>query len=467
MYVRVLSSFLGMLLLASFHVSAKVVLPSVFSDNMVLQQQDQVAVWGKAAAYKTVRIITSWNNKKYTVTSDLQGNWKAKIATPEAGGPYTITFNDGDKLTLQNVLVGEVWVCSGQSNMDMPVKGFGNQPVLHSNEILFDADNSNIRLIRYEDALSRTPAFDCRSTSWQVSDATSAREFSAVGYQFAQLLQRKLKVPVGMIMASRGGTKIEAWMSENSLRSFPGIKIPAVGDTARMIKNDPAVLFNGMIHPFLGYGIKGVIWYQGEANRTNAKIYDQLMVSMVKEWRSLWQRGNFPFYYVQIAPFRYKDTMASLVREAQLKASTQIPNSGMVVTLDIGAEHSIHPADKTTVGKRLAYWAMANTYGMNGLACKSPVYQSMKINKETATITFANVENGLTSFGKTLSAFEIAGEDKVFYPAVARIIRKGVVVQSTQVKQPVAVRYAFKDWVEGDLFNTEGLPAAPFRTDNW
>lgn len=467
MYVRILGSCFLMLLLASFHVSAKVVLPSVFSDNMVLQQKDEVNVWGKAAANNTISIITSWNNKKYTVISDQQGNWKTKIVTPAAGGPYTITFNDGDKLTLQNVMIGEVWVCSGQSNMDMPVLGFGNQPVLHSNEILFDADNSNIRLIRYEDALSRTPAFDCRSTTWEVSDAKSAGKFSAVGYQFAQLLQRKLKVPVGMIMSSRGGTKIEAWMSENSLKDFPDIRIPAVDDTAKMGKNDPAVLFNAMVHPFLGYGIKGVIWYQGEANRANAKIYDQLMVSMVREWRNLWHRGDFPFYYVQIAPFKYKDTLAPLVREAQLKASTQIPNCGMVVTMDVGAEHSIHPPDKTTVSRRLAYWAMAKTYGMDGLACAGPVYQSVKINKETASITFTNVENGLTSFGKTLSAFEVAGEDKVFYPAAARIIRKGVVVHSAQVKQPVAVRYAFKDWAAGDLYNTEGLPAAPFRTDDW
>jgi sialate O-acetylesterase len=469
MYVRTFISLLLMLLLASVDVSAKVVLPSVFSDNMVLQQKEQVNIWGKAAVNKTVSIITSWNNKKYSVSADKQGNWKVKIATPFAGGPYTITFNDGESLTLRNVLIGEVWVCSGQSNMEMPVKGFGNQPILNSNEILFDADNSHIRLIRYERALSRTKEFDCKSTSWEVSDAQSAKEFSAVGYQFAQMLQRKLKVPVGMIMSTWGGTKIEAWMTENSLKPFPGIRIPAVLDTAKLVKNDPAVLFNAMIHPFLGYGIKGVIWYQGEQNRTNPEIYDRLMVSMVQEWRSLWHRGDFPFYYVQIAPFRYKDKLgpANLLREAQLKASTQIPNSGMVVSMDAGEENFIHPADKTSISKRLAYWAMANTYGMKGLPYASPVYKSMQVDKDVATISFANAENGLSSFGKTLAAFEIAGADKVFYPASAKITGKGVVVQSDQVKNPVAVRYAFSDWVIGDLFNTEGLPVSPFRTDNW
>jgi sialate O-acetylesterase len=469
MNAKVFVSFSLMLLLVSVHVSAKVVLPSIFSDHMVLQQKDQVDIWGKSTSRRTISIITSWNNKKYSVNADQQGNWKVKISTPAAGGPYTVTFNDGDVLTLRDVLIGEVWVCSGQSNMEMPIKGFGNQPILNSNEILFNADNSNIRLIRYERALSRTPEFDCKSTSWEVSNVRSAKEFSAVGYQYAQMLQRKLNVPVGMIMSTWGGTKIEAWMSENSLKSFPGIRIPAVNDTVKIIKNDPAVLFNAMVHPFLGYGIKGVIWYQGEQNRSNPEIYDQLMVSMVREWRDLWDRGEFPFYYVQIAPFAYKDTIgsANLLREAQLKASSQISNSGMVVTMDVGAEQFIHPADKTTISKRLAYWAMANTYGMKGLPYASPVYQSMQVDKDLVTISFANAENGLSSFGKPLTAFEIAGVDKVFYPATARITGKGVVVQSSQVKNPVAVRYAFSDWATGNLFNTEGLPASPFRTDNW
>ena len=447
---------------------ARVILPSIFSDNMVLQQKDEVPLWGKAAPRKAISIITSWNNKKYTVVSDSEGAWRIKVTTPTAGGPYTIIFSDGEKLTLQNILIGEVWICSGQSNMEMPVKGFGNQPILGSSDILFDADNSQIRLIRFERAMSRTPQADGHSTSWQVSDAESAREFSAVGYQFAQMLQRKLKVPVGMIMSTWGGTKIEAWMSESSLKAFPDISIPALNDTARIIKNDPTVLFNAMIHPFLGYGVKGVLWYQGEQNRSNPQLYDRLMVAMVNEWRGRWNR-DFPFYYVQIAPFKYKDTIgpANLLREAQLKASTLIPNAGMVVTMDVGAEHFIHPPDKTTIARRLAYWAMANTYGMKGLPFASPVFKSMTIDNGAAIISFHYAENGLTSFGKALSAFEIAGEDKVFYPATARITGRGVVVQSDGVKKPVAVRYAFKDWVEGDLFNTEGLPASPFRTDHW
>lgn len=464
----ILSCFTLLLVLATNIAFGRVVLPSIFSDNMVLQQRDSVLIWGKAALNKTVVITNSWNGKVYRVRANGHGHWKTRISTPKAGGPYTISFDDGEKLVLKNILIGEVWICSGQSNMEMPLKGFGNQPILNSNDILFEADNQNIRLIRYERGLSRSPEYEGKSTSWEVSSAQSAREFSAVGYQYAQLLQRKLSVPVGMIMSTWGGTKIEAWMNAQSLESFSDIKIPGIADTAKIGKNDPTVLFNAMINPFLGYGIRGVIWYQGEQNRGNPQVYDKLMIAMVNEWRSLWKK-DFPFYYVQIAPFRYKDTIgpANLLREAQLKASTQIPNSGMVVTMDVGAENFIHPPDKTTISKRLAWMAMAKTYGMKGIACESPVYNSMTVDKDMAKISFDHADNGFTSFGKNISGFEIAGEDRKFYPANARISGKLVIVKSEQVKNPVAVRYAFGDWVEGTLFNTEGLPASPFRTDNW
>ncbi|MBD1424168.1 sialate O-acetylesterase [Sphingobacterium arenae] len=447
---------------------AKISLPSIFSDNMVLQQNSNVSIWGKAKAHVNVIVHTSWNNQKYTTRSDANGSWKLSVVSIKAGGPYQIKISDGEEMILDNVLLGEVWLCSGQSNMEMPVKGFRNQPTLHSADILLDADNPQIRLIRYDKTLSRTPQYDAKSTSWQISDAQSAKEFSAVGYQFAQELQRKLNVPIGMIMSTWGGTKIEAWMPEKALKSFPDIKIPDIADTAKITKNDPSVLYNAMVNPFLGYGIKGVLWYQGEANRSNYKQYDELMETMVKSWRKAWDIGEWPFYYVQIAPFKYDSTDESaFLREAQWKASTQIPNAGMVVSIDVGAENFIHPPDKTTISKRLVYWAMGNTYGMKGLAFATPVYKSHKINKDAVTISFSHAENGLTSFGKNLSAFEIAGEDKVFHPAKAKITGAGVVVQSENVKMPVAVRYAFKDWVVGDLFNNEGLPVSSFRTDNW
>jgi sialate O-acetylesterase len=243
-------------------------------------------------------------------------------------------------------------------------------------------------------------------------------------------------------------------------------------DTAKVInKNDPTVLFNAMINPFVGYGIKGVIWYQGEQNRINYQQYDRLLAAMVKEWRKVWQMGDWPFYYVQIAPYTYtlkdKQGLAAYLREAQQKALAEIPNSGMAVTMDVGSEKVIHPPDKLPVSKRLAYWALANTYGKKGLNYHSPVYKSIKITGSTAYVNFDYTPNGLTSFGKDLLAFEIAGDDGEYYPAKAKITGNGITVQCEKVKNPVAVRYGFKDWIVGDLYNTEGLPVTPFRTDNW
>ncbi|MXV51929.1 sialate O-acetylesterase [Pedobacter sp. HMF7647] len=466
-----MKNYQGLLLLILFalNAKAKILLPSIFSDNMVMQQNSKVAIWGKAKANAAVTMTTSWNNKKYITRSDAKGEWKLSVISTKAGGPYSIIINDGNPLVLKNILLGEVWLCSGQSNMGMPVKGYPNQPVLNSTDILLDCDNPQIRIIRYETSMSKTPQYDCTSTSWQLPNPTNVSEFSAVGYQFAQILQRKLKIPVGVIMSAVGGTRIEAWMSENSLQSFPEVKIPGLSDTSNITKNTPTVLFNAMIKPFSGYTLKGIIWYQGEANRDNPQIYDKLMGAMVSEWRQLWNSGKLPFYYVQIAPFTYKDRVgsASLLREAQAKASLQIPNSGMVVSMDVGEENSIHPRDKTTISKRLANWALANDYGMNGLPFASPVYKSHTINKNGIVISFDNAPNGLTSLNKAINAFEIAGSDKVFYPATAKVTGKGVLVQNDLVEEPVAVRYGFKDWVVGDLFNTEGLPVAPFRTDNW
>ena len=450
-------------------VRAEVLLPAVIADSMVLQQKAAVALWGTANSHSRITVIPSWSNKPYTTVSGADGSWRVLVVTPVAGGPYTITFDDGKKKVLKDILIGEVWICSGQSNMEMPVKGFINQPVLHSGEILMDSRNPQIRLFRLERALSRKPENNCKATTWEEAGPTSVKEFSAVGYQYAKILQEKLKVPVGMIMTTWGGTVIEAWMNKHSLESFPDIKVLAEADTPKINKNEPAVLFNAMINPLVGYGIKGVIWYQGEQNRVNPQIYDRLMAGLVKEWREIWKSGDWPFYYVQIASYGYNDKLgpAAPLREAQQKALSQIPHSGMVVSIDAGEEKSIHPANKTVISQRLAYWALANTYGWEGLPYASPVYRSMKVSKDTVTIGLDNAPNGLSSFGKPIDAFELAGEDKRFFPARARIVSKGVALLSDSVKAPVAVRYAYKDWVKGDLYNTEGLPVAPFRTDSW
>lgn len=455
--MKLIKICLILILFVNAAVSAKVILPPVIDDNMVLQRSTVVPLWGKAKPGTKITIKTSWNNKSYLITAQGDSSWRIGVSTPVAGGPYTVTFNDGDLLTLENILIGEVWVCSGQSNMSMPVKGFKNQPIEGSDELLSHAENSKIRLMQIQRQFSAKPEFDAKVSAWTAANRESVSEFSAVGYIYAKLLQEKLKVPVGVIMTAWGGTKIEAWMKEFLLAG-----------KAKINHNSPTVLYNAMINPIVGYGIKGVIWYQGEANRSNYHQYDQLMEAMVKGWRKAWNIGEWPFYYVQIAPFKYDGTNTSAyLREAQLKASTLIPHCGMVVSLDVGKEAFIHAPDKTTIAQRLASWALAKNYGMHKLAYTSPVYKSIFIQGDSVEIYFDNMGGGLSSLGKDLTDFEIAGADKKFYPASAKITKAGVVVQSENVKTPVAVRYAFKDWVTGSLYSVEGLPVSSFRTDNW
>lgn len=350
--------------------------------------------------------------------------------------------------------------------MEMPVKGFKNQPILDADDMLLEADDTTIRLFRLERAFTKTPQTDVKA-KWETSSAQSVKEFSAVGYNFAKILRQRLKVPIGIIQTTWGGTPIEAWMNEHSLKQVEGVKYPAAD--AKMTRNDPSVLFNAMIAPFIGYEMKGVLWYQGEANRSQPQIYAKLMQAMVNEWRALWNKGNWPFYYVQIAPYQYPNVkeLVPYLREAQDKAQALIPNSGMVVSMDAGDQRTIHPANKMIISKRLAYWALAKTYGREGIVCQGPAYKSMTIVTDTVKVVFDNATNGLTTYGKELVNFELAGPDKVFYPAQGKITNNGISLFSTQVKGPVAVRYAFKDWLVGELFNTDGLPAAPFRSDDW
>ncbi|WP_343702175.1 sialate O-acetylesterase [Chitinophaga sp.] len=463
-----IKSCIGLFLLMNMAASAKVILPSVIDHNMVLQQKTDAALWGKARPAAKIKITTSWNGKSYTVQAGSDSLWRVSVSTPAAGGPFNITFDDGEKLVLKNILIGEVWVCSGQSNMSMPIKGFRNQPIEGSNDVLINAKNPKIRLFQVNRQLSDKAQFDANVRRWEEADVESVNEMSAVGYLFARIIQERLDVPVGIIHTSWGGTRIEAWMSASSLQQFPSVKVPAPGDGTKLNQNSPTVLYNAMINPIAGFSIKGALWYQGEANRKNAQPYAQQMLSMVSDWRKHWNCGEWPFYYVQIAPYKYdNDNHSPYLREAQLQALKIIPNSAMAVTADIGKEQSIHPPDKMTVAKRLAYCALARDYGISGLPYQGPVYKSMKVNKDTIDLTFDNAQNGLYAGGKELTLFEVAGEDKVFHPATAQITGAGIRVRSEQVKNPVAVRYAFKDWFTGELFNTEGLPASSFRTDNW
>ncbi|GEP94594.1 sialate O-acetylesterase [Chitinophaga cymbidii] len=450
--------------------AGQVALPSLFADNMILQQRSSPAIWGKAAAGATVKVVPSWNKKTYTAVAAKDSTWKLFMDTPAAGGPYTIAISSGkQQRVLKNILLGEVWLCSGQSNMEMPVRGATNQPVLHANDILMDGDDPEIRLFKVERTASSTSQYDCNGT-WHESSGQVLRYFSAAGYLYARLLHNKLKVPVGMIAAYWGGTKIQPWMPHESLEAF-GIPVPDTASGPNGPRRSAAWLYQGMIAPLAGFGIRGFLWYQGEANINEPALYRELLPAMVKGWRQQWKDSSLAFYYVQLAPYAYngEDSLSSAyLREAQLQSLRSITNSGMAVTLDVGERTCIHPADKYTVAKRLAWLALNKTYGFKGVSCDGPVYASHTVKDGKMLLLFKNAENGITSYYKPVTSFEIAGADKKFYPAQALITKeKGITVWSDKVKEPVAVRYGFRNWVQGELYSNEGLPLSSFRTDNW
>ena len=445
---------------------AQIQLPSFFGDKMVLQQNENAPIWGMDKPNVTIAVSGSWG-KDATTQSDENGKWKLNIQTPSAGGPYSVTIEGSDKRTLSNVLIGEVWLCSGQSNMEMPVKGFSNQPINDSNETILNSKNDQIHLFTVKRNASLSPLDDVEG-QWSSADPTSVKDFSATAYFFGKKLQSVLNVPIGLIHTSWGGSTAEAWMDEETLSEFKSIKIPTEIPESR-INQTATLLYNAMIHPLIGYSIKGAIWYQGESNASRAEEYKTLFPTMIESWRSQWETGSFPFYYVQIAPFGYNGLNSAFLRESQLHTMLNLENTGMAVTIDIGDCNYIHPREKEKVGNRLAYWALSKDYAVDGVAFSGPVYKQISKNEAgKITLQFDYADAGLSGFGGKLDGFEVAGEDQVFHIAEARINgNRTLTVWSDQEKAPVSVRYAFKNCSQGSLFNTQGLPASSFRTDKW
>ena len=463
-------------------VTAKVKLPHVLASNMVMQQDSNVKLWGKAKPNAKLSVKTSWDNKTYKTTVANDSTWLVTVKTPKADNkPYQIVFNDGEKTQLDNILIGEVWFCSGQSNMEMPMRGFDRQPLRGTNAIIakqkpttpirmFITDSKKGSWFRQ---FSKTPQADCYG-EWLDNRPENVSVTSATAYFFAQYLQDVLDVPVGLIVSTLGGAKVEPWMSREAISQFKDIKLDILNnDKKPNIWQDPCVLYNAKIAPFLNYNIKGFLWYQGESNRNNADQYRYLMEAFVKDLRGKWGLGELPFYFVQIAPYRYGNpdaTDAAKLREVQALNAKEIPNSGMVCTLDIGAPNFIHPVDKETVGTRLALLALGQTYGRKGFGYLTPTYKSME--KKDGKI-YINMDNapygGVCPMWTSLKGFEITGEDKVFHPAFAEVEEKTcrLAVSSKDVPNPVAVRYCYHNYAEASVFNLYGLPLAPFRTDNW
>ena len=455
-------------------------LPKIFSDHMVLQQRSAMKIWGQAEPGQ--KLVVSFVGKQVPVQANALGDWSTKIQTPSAGGPFQleIAAESGEpKVVFTDVMVGEVWICSGQSNMEWPMTRVLNPET----EIEQARNYPNLRLFTVAHSPSPQPLNEFTNvTPWSVCTPETVKSFSGVAYFFGRELSKELgNIPIGLINSSWGGTRCEAWTSRSSL--------DVVDELAPLLRywdeNDdttsqqrPANLFNGMIAPMTKFGIRGAIWYQGESNNGRGHQYATLFPTMIEDWRAAFGIGDFPFYFVQLAPYRYKNQPASALAEvwdAQLKTLKSVNNTGMVVTTDIGDVADIHPTNKQAVGRRLALVALAGVYQdqlpnvKQDLIYSGPIYESMSTNQDQIRLTFDHVGEGLRKRfeDEELGDFTICGEDRNFVPANATIEGDVVIVSSPEIKQPIAVRFGWSDTAEPNLVNSAGLPASPFRTDDF
>lgn len=458
--------------------SAKVTLPAIISDNMVLQQEANTRIWGKADAGEFVTIAPSWTDHSFTAVAQADGNWSTFIPTPAAAlKNQSMSIKGGsNNIEINNILIGEVWLCTGQSNMSFPVGPHTHTTKWQTGMIdyeqqLKDADYPDIRLftVKYcESPLEER--YDCEGR-WVSCTPETAFDFSAVGFVFGRKLFNELNIPIGLILSSRGDTHAESWMKESLMKGNPfyqdvydNFALDKVEESKKPHKV-PATLWNGMIKPILGYTVAGNIWYQGEANDMRNEKYQTVFSTLIDSWRKEWGMPAMPFYFVQIAPFHRQ---SAGIREAQLNTFTSgISNLGMAVITDAGDSLDIHPRNKVIPGERLAYWALNKQYGKD-IAYSGPIYKSHKIADNTIVIDFDYAWRGLkTPDKKPLKGFFIAGKDRKFYPAKAVIKGDKVVVSAPEVKNPEAVRYGYDKFFRVNLYNNDNLPASPFRTDNW
>lgn len=478
MFKRLFLLFLT-LSLFSFNADGKVRLPGVIGNGMILQQQSEARLWGWSKPGYSVEVKASWLTESYTTKVGKDGKWLVKIKTPAAGyTPLSITFTDDDRehVVVSDVLSGEVWVCAGQSNMEMPIQGFWACPVEGSNEVIVEANRyKGIRYVKIPSVMRMTPQDDAQC-EWRKADTGNVADCSAVGYFFARALNRSLDIPVGLILANKGGTRVESWLDEANLKKYTQEPL----DSADIVKkfsadyHRPLVWGNGTFNPIINYSIKGILFYQGCSNVGDPEgQYTSRLKLLVEQWRRDFRQGDFPFYFVQIAPFVAGDRDGdwnTRLRQQQLEASRVIPNSGIVCTQDLVYPYEvdqIHPSQKRQVGERLAYLALNQQYGYPNLPCLSPSYKSMRVEGNTCYIELNDTYHSMNRM-QGIEGFELAGEDRVFHPATAIWnFDQGVVLKSAEVQKPVAARYCWRNFQMGNFANAAGLPLFPFRTDKW
>ncbi len=455
---------------------AKIKLPAIISSNMVLQRNTNAPIWGWADPNEIIYIKASWLTKKISLRADESGYWRCTLKTTSSQESKSIRIiGKSSDIHLENILFGEVWLCSGQSNMEQPLKGFKGQPTFYSNMAIAKSKNDKLRLFTVNRNGSQERLNDIEYyVPWQSSNPENIKNFSAIGYFYGQELQKILGCPIGIIHSSWGGSSIRSWIGDVKLASYKGNNDESV-EYPKEMKYDASTLYNAMIHPIVSYKIKGILWYQGETNREEPENYSILFPSLVNNWRVNWGLGNIPFFYVQIAPFPYRDNEAfqttqnsAFIREVQMESLERIANSGIAITMDIGDKNTIHPPEKKIVANRLLFNALNKVYGYYSVDSSGPIYDSYIIRDNDLILRFKNAEEGLFSYDK-LKGFEIAGSDKIFYPAFAEIINRGmeILVKSDKVPNPRAVRYCWRNWIEGTLYDTNLLPSSSFRTDRW
>ena len=463
-----------LLLCCAASLGAKVKLPTLVGDNMILQQQTEVKLWGSANPRAEVRVTPSWSGKTATCRADKDGRWLLTLPTPKGGyTPYNITFDDGEKTTVSNVLVGEVWLASGQSNMEMPLKGFAGCCVENGvDDMIAAAGNKGVRMFTVPKLQSYEPQTECPG-GWKVPSVETAPHFSATAYYYATSLNRALDVPVGIVCSAYGGSVVESWVNRSLAETYADISLNRDSIERLHPMYRPVLMYNAMLHPLHNYTIKGFIWYQGCSNVGRHDTYARRLADMVNLWRTEWGLGELPFYFVEIAPYAYGDNPdgveGALLREAQFEAQSLIPNSGMISTNDLVEPYevyNIHPRQKQAVGRRLSYMALNLTYGMKQFVCYGPQYKSLTIEGDRALVAFDHLEMGICR-NYDLRGFELAGEDGVFRPAEEAKLRwqtNQVVLTSSKVPRPVAVRYCFRNFQPGTMIGGNELPLVPFRS---
>ena len=505
-WTRVAALVLATIITTSAHAELK--LPAILSDHMVLQRNNPITIWGWADAGAPVEVSLDKQTKK--TKADKDGRWSVELKALKAGGPLTLSVRSGQETRqVSDILVGEVWVWSGQSNMAWPVSASVN-----AEQEIAAADFPQIRLIEIPRQARPEPQEDVMAT-WAACTPETVKAFSAVGYFFGRELHQELNVPIGLIGSNYGGTPAEAWTSRGTLEAHDSLeplldrwaamrnswdpakakadyeaalanwqaaaeKAKAEGKPAprqpqppidpSLHPHSPSGLYNAMIAPIEQFTIAGAIWYQGESNVGRAYQYRTIFPTMIRDWRDKFGQPKLPFYFVQIAPFNYGANSVACAElwEAQLLTMKKLPNTGMAVINDVGDLKDIHPTNKQVPGHRLALWALAETYGRSDLVHSGPVYTKAQFKGGKAIVHFDHIGSGLATLdGAAPSHFEIAGEDQQFHPATAKIEGKTIVVTSDAVKEPVAVRYAWIGTAEPNLINKDGLPASPFRTDEW